>query len=200
MRRLLPLTLLLWMLMNVPIALAGDPPPDKSNRIAYRRLTWDDFRVDDNTSGLSAQTHTFTSFAFKSKVVGHSGAYTATAYQLTFDGGFDKGSSWRRSYVTENGELLLAHEQGHFDIEELKLRQLRRWKIADLPQGFSTTPEDAHKDLKKRLDALYQAEVDDMKKIQRRYDAETDHGTRREIQLAWTEKLNKALTLLPPIK
>jgi hypothetical protein len=198
-RILLPL-FLLFCVAVVPPSFADDPPTAKdSDLISYRRLTWDDFRVDDKAPGMAAQTHTFITFSFRSRIAGHDGAFTASATDLTFVGGFDRKRSWRRSSVSEQNEQLLAHEQGHFDLEELKLRQFRRWKVQDLPQGHGTTSDLAYDDLKKRLQALYHTEVDDLEKMQRQYDEETNHGTRREIQEQWTQRINHALQLLPPL-
>ncbi|MDX1933742.1 MAG: hypothetical protein SFU56_14180 [Capsulimonadales bacterium] len=180
---------------------ADDPPASGENatRITYRQLTWDDFRVDDRTPGMSAQSHIYTSFGFKSRVEGRNDSYVATVTELTFNGGFDRQRSWRRSSVGARSELLLDHEQGHFDLAELKLRQLRRWKPEEMPTGAGRSPEEAYRDLKKKLQTRYHDEIKDLERTQRRYDEETKHGVRRDIQNQWRERIDRALKELPQV-
>ncbi len=169
----------------------------KRDRVPHRHLSWSDFRVDDKAPGLSAQTQTFLSYKYTasalSSVLGD--VYSASIARIVFTGGFDRGRSWRRSSVQVDNLLLLEHEQGHLDLNELKLRQLRAMEPEDFPTGEGKTAKSALDDLDNKLRTIYKWHLDDLEKTQKRYDLETRYGTNRIVQTQWTERLRKALEL-----
>ena len=115
---------LLALSVGEPSAHAGRANPREAERISYRQLTWADFHVNNKAPGKSAQTLTFLSYQYTARAEGIPGTFTARAVETTFHCGFDRSKSWRRSTVSLDNRLLLIHEQGHFDITELKRRQL----------------------------------------------------------------------------
>jgi hypothetical protein len=164
-----------------------------NDRIAYRRLTWGDFRVNDKAPGKSAQTQTFLSYQYTARSEGLPGAFNARVAEITFNCGFDRGKSWRRSTVSPNNRLLLEHEQGHLDITELKKRQLQLLLPEELPQAEGPNPKVALAELDRKMREFYRWHVEDMERIQRRYDRETEHGVQREAQAHWNLRLRMAL-------
>lgn len=175
----------------------GGNPGD---RIPHRRLSWLDFRVDDKASGLSAQTQTFLSYKYTARALASvlGDQYTASIARIEFFGGFDRGRSWRRSSVQVDNLLLLEHEQGHLDLNELKLRQLRAMEPEEMPTGQGKTAKLALEDLDNKLRGIYKWHLDDLEKTQKRYDRETRFGTDRHVQAEWTERFRKALEITHP--
>src|SRR5262249_7873968 len=110
---------------------------------------------------------------------------------------FDRAKSWRRSDVSRHDVELLEHEQGHLDINELKVRQLQALGLADMPTGKGSTAKAALNDLNARLTAFQREQTRDMDRIQKRYDAETQYGTFQDQQRSWNVRLRHALRTLP---
>jgi hypothetical protein len=175
----------------------GKDSTAKRDRIPHRRLSWADFRVNDKAPGLSAQTQTFLSYKYTASALASvlGDQHTATIARIEFTGGFDRGRSWRRSSVQVENVLLLEHEQGHLDLNELKLRQLRAMEPEELPTGQGKTAKMALDDLDTKLRAVYKWHLADLEKTQKRYDRETRFGTNRPVQEEWTERLHKALEM-----
>jgi hypothetical protein len=169
----------------------------KRDRIPHRRLSWSDFRVDDKAPGLSAQTQTFLSYKYTASALASvlGDQHTASIARIEFIGGFDRARSWRRSSVQVDNVLLLEHEQGHLDLNELKLRQLRAMEPEEMPTGQGKTAKMALDDLDNKLRGVYRWHLDDLEKTQKRYDRETRYGTNRKVQAEWTERLRKALDM-----
>jgi hypothetical protein len=186
---------LLVLLVGGPSTYAGPENPREAERIPYRQLTWADFRVNDAAPGKSAQTLTFLSYQYTARAEGIPGAFTAKVAETIFNGGFDRSKSWRRSSVSLDNRLLLIHEQGHFDITELKRRQLQQLPLDELPEGAGPTPKAALDDLDQKMRAFYRWHVADMEQIQRRYDRETEHGIQRDLQAQWNTRLRVALQI-----
>ncbi|GAB4466174.1 MAG: hypothetical protein OHK0029_37300 [Armatimonadaceae bacterium] len=172
-------------------------PPARNGRVPHKKLTWSDFRVDDDAEGLSAQTQTFVTYTYTGRAVRRAGEtrFTATVAKIRFDGGFDRNNSWRRSEVRADDLLLLEHEQGHLDLNEIKVRQLRAIPLTELPAGSGATSREALADLEKKLRTWSQWHLDDLEKTQKQYDEETQFGTKREVQRQWTTRLQNTLRL-----
>ena len=166
---------------------------DKSSRFSYRPLTWDDFKVDDDAPGLAAQTQTFITFRYSSRARRNGFSFQANVTEVTFEGGFDKEKSWRRSRIQTDNIPLLVHEQGHLDINEIHLRRLKALLLSSFPQGTGTSARAALSDLSAKMKDLYESATRAMEAEQKRYDAETSNGTRRDIQREWTQRLKKDL-------
>ena len=182
------------------LALSGFPAAgtarqdDAANRTPYRQLTWADFKVDDAIAGMSAQTQTFLSFRYSSQARRvHSSLYEATTGDVTFEGGFDRAKSWRRSRIPADNVSLLVHEQGHLDINQIHLRRLKALPVAAFPRGSGVTPRAALDDLNKKMKTFHENGVREMQEEQRRYDEETNHGVKRDIQRQWTQRLRREL-------
>ena len=199
-RLLLPILAVFALSATAPSAQSDRGATPSKDRVAYRQLTWADFHVDDTATGLSAQTQTFLSYVYKARSekdpVGN--LYTASVAKIDFAGGFDRAHSWRRSTVHTDNMLLLRHEQGHLDINELKLRQLQNLELAELPRVQGATAKGAVDALDKRLRILYRWHLDDLEKTQKRYDKETNFGTDRPVQQEWNDRLDGLIVRTNP--
>ena len=147
-------------------------------------LTWKDFKATPAPdSGFHASANTGVSYSWSAKIVGEEVdlLYTVNAF-------FYPGESW----VREKNDLLLAHEQLHFDISELHARKLREALEAFEPQQ--------HQDLKSSLRKLYEKIEVKRKAMQVQYDLETRHSENTEAQVLWQEKIALALKELEIFK
>jgi hypothetical protein len=187
---------LVWLASFPCLAREGNSERAESTRLPYRQLTWSDFRVDDVSRGFSAQTETFLTYGYTARVTGRDGQFEAIVLKITFTGGFDRTKSWRRSSVSLDDAQLLEHEQGHLDINELKVRQLQALGLIDLPTGRGSTAKAALNDLNARLTAFQREQRQDMDRTQKRYDAETRFGTDQDQQHVWSARLRQALKML----
>lgn len=194
MRSVILLVLLLF--AQTPVALGNRDVRTRRDRVPYKRLSWSDFRVDDTSPGLSAQTQTYLSYRYTARAerAPLATTFSASVASITFTGGFDRARSWRRSSVAESNSVLLEHEQGHLDINELKLRQLKNLHVTELPMGRGKTAKAALDDLDSRLKKSYQWHLDDLEKTQIRYDRETNYGTRLDPQRDWSARLQRAIS------
>lgn len=168
--------------------------------IPWQPLTWDDFRVNDAQNGLSAETVSFLRFRYATHVekAKDSDDYTATITQITFSGGFDKTKSWRRSNI-KNNPALLAHEQGHLDLNEIKRRQLQTSPLSSFPVGRGATMNDALADLSAHLGEWFRGEVFSLRTRQIQYDTETNFGTGKKGQKIWSEQIANEVAPAPPV-
>jgi hypothetical protein len=173
------------------LVIAGE---DTQTRIPYRALTWTDFRIDDEVRGTfretTANTNTFLAYRaeYRANAAGRDRA-TAFVKQIVWEGGFDRSRSWRRSFVRDDDTRTLRHEQGHLDVNEIKIRELKALALTAYPTGTGKTPDAANADLRVKVQALYARHRDELQVVQNRYETETRHGTLPGPQDAWNAKL-----------
>lgn len=83
---------------------------------------------------------------------------------------------------------LLAHEQGHFDLNEIYTRktfeQLRQFRFT---QHF-----------KSEIAQIMNAMNRELKKVQNNYEQQTMHGLMTKNQAIWRQRIARALQDLPP--
>ncbi len=98
--------------------------------------------------------------------------------------------SWvHTDYLTDE---LLNHEQGHFDIAAVYARELD----AQLNIYETDVNSFMEQDLAKRIEAMFYVVFAEMDDCQKRYDAETQHGTAVEAQANWDKWFNQKLSRL----
>lgn len=95
---------------------------------------------------------------------------------------FSTMSSWVKEGT--DTDLLLKHEQGHFDLAEIYARLLRK-ELLENKFFYRTIQEDFTK--------LQTASMDNCNKEQVLYDRETNHSSNKERQLEWNRKFEKQL-------
>jgi hypothetical protein len=92
---------------------------------------------------------------------------------------FDKSKSWVDNTGNPDKEAILAHEQVHFDIEELTARRIRQILTQCEKEG---KPTDAP-EVKDAINCLFEEGAD----LQNLYDQETLAGSDPLEQIRWVE-------------
>ncbi|HXB39069.1 MAG TPA: DUF922 domain-containing protein [Bacteroidia bacterium] len=140
-----------------------------------RKLTWDDFKgKPDTTSPYKAKTES--NFSMQ---IGTKGMEAIIGMQNCFN----KNKSW----VKEKNNLLLEHEQTHFDIAEIWMR-----KFKQLLQGKTFTV----KTFQQELNAMHSEINRGGKEMNARYDKETEHSVNQEAQKKWNKRVAEELKSL----
>lgn len=137
-----------------------------------RRLQWSDFkgRPDPNSEN-AALTSTHINFQ-----------YTIGEKEFSFQVScqFNKNQSWAKV----KNELILSHEQAHFDLAEIYSRKL---KLAVQRYKFRSG------EVEKDLDAIYDSIMTEHHAAQTNYDLETDHSRNHDRQLSWQKRIHDGL-------
>jgi hypothetical protein len=186
------------MIALAALAGAGRPalPQAPEGPVPYHKLTWHDFRVDDqirSNESVSAHTAARISYHYRSNTAGRGGNYTALVTQVQILSGFDPSNSWRRSHTKSDPAQLLQHEQGHLDINEIKANALRQLKLNLFPVGRGATAQAARDDLRRNLQIFFDAQLQEVRQQQARYDQETEHGKQAQKQNEWNQAIKQAL-------
>jgi Bacterial protein of unknown function (DUF922) len=147
-----------------------------------RKLAWSDFtgKVDKNSSFLA---HTGYLIKYKAEDIKAFGdSISIGKFEVILE--LDPVKSWaNRSKVTDD---LLTHEQGHFDISIVCVREIMEvYKQTRFTRAnINATLENMVNTIRTKYDG-----------IQLKYDSETDHSKNKEQQAKWNqfiaEQLNK---------
>jgi hypothetical protein len=135
-------------------------------------LSWDDFQgKEDVVLNLSALSKIAIPYTYSSD-----GEVDLTVKLSTV---FVKGESWYKSGKENN--VLLGHEQLHFDIAELHRRLIVK---AILDTKFSS--ENYESELKQLVNKIWDEYY---RKMQDQYDAETNYARLFQSQIDWNESV-----------
>ncbi|SDS71048.1 hypothetical protein SAMN04515667_2798 [Formosa sp. Hel1_31_208] len=145
-----------------------------------KKLSWSDFKgnIDPNSDAVAVTASGIT-FSFSvQQANGRNVSFKANA-----EAHFYPEQSW---YLSDSGnDHILAHEQLHFDITELHVRQLR-YGIAQLKVSQNINED---------LGELHQKTNADLAKMQHAYDTQTQNSIHMERQAIWSQfvkdELNK---------
>jgi hypothetical protein len=140
-----------------------------------RKLAWSDFQgKPDASSPFKAKTESSLDIQISTK------GMEAT---ITMKTSFSKTASW----VKTPTDLLLKHEQTHFDIAELWTRKFKqKLKGKTFPvSGFQKMLNSLHGEIQREGHAM-----------QALYDKETNHSILEKEQDKWTKKINADLKSL----
>lgn len=134
-----------------------------------RLLTWADFQgVPNLGANYVASTNSGISFSFSYEV---KNGQMSMEYEV-LSNFYPKLSWYKEGRVSD---YILRHEQTHFDITELFARKLRK----ELQQTrFSKHP-------KEEVNSLYNSIEIARRKMQRQFDAESDHSKNRSQEHQW---------------
>lgn len=146
-----------------------------------RKLEWVDFqsKTQPNTSKTAATTFCGISYLLNSSTK------KFTSKQVKIESFFVPSKSW--AHLEHRTNLILMHEQSHFDIAELFARRFR--KI------ISDKTMDA-----KALQKYYTEIYDDYKNYQQDYETATNHGRIREKQFEYSAKIDAEIEKLSDFK
>jgi hypothetical protein len=178
------------------------PGMSQDHTITHQQLTLENFKgTPDPRTPVAAFSAVHVKLSVGAEVTQlANGTYVARISELRYRTLFDEKLSWWDD--EPNNSHLLKHEQGHFDLVELKARELNANKnmvIAEM-KGRGDTPEGAMADLQQRLNAHIaniRSEIDEQGKI---YDYETDYHRNKHQQRVWNRRINRALLRGRPLK
>lgn len=142
-----------------------------------RKLTWKDFKGKPfKTAWAAATTASGISYSF-------TGQERGDGYELDFkvNAFFYPDKSWYQPKLCD--DVVLRHEQLHFDISELYARKLR----IKLDSTRFT------KNVKEEVKVLYEQTLEELHRTQSQYDYETNYSRDQEQQLRWNKKIASAL-------
>ncbi len=149
------------------------------------RLEWSDFKANPNFNNdavaitASGLTFSFSARTTSSKLVD----FTATV-----EAHFYPDQSWYKKDHTNN--IVLAHEQLHFDITELYARKLRK-QIEEY--SFSVK-------IKQEISKLHTNINKELKEFQNEYDSKSDYSRSIEAQKKWQVFVKQELNKLSEYK
>lgn len=186
------------------------PRFDTEAETTHRRITWDDFLAEAPRSpgkrparrGDSEQARISTAiesdpFDLKVRLINRRSPgggqteqlWVATPLDMTFYAVMDK----QQSGVGRDArtELLLAHEQGHFDLTEIAARRLLE-SLAGI-EGRGATGAEARTDALGKIQDAYERAVAELEEQQALYDLETSHGQSARRQRDWNQEIARRL-------
>lgn len=134
-------------------------------------LTWSDYRMAPPAHELDAATH----------IVIESPRLDEKTNQWTIRAFMIPDSSWTRG----EDDILLMHEQKHFDLAEIYVREYRK-EMSQLPAN----QRDA------RAYSIYQRIISELCVAEEQYDQETGHGIKMEPQRSWSAKISEGINNL----
>nr|WP_299383648.1 DUF922 domain-containing protein [Allomuricauda sp.] len=142
-----------------------------------KRLTWADFRGKVPPAAVpAATTASGISYRYSANLIHHEVHldFEVNAY-------FYPNESWYKPEVCD--DLILSHEQLHFDIAELFARKMRdKLERTSFSDNVKQEIRDIYRDILKELE-----EYQDL------YDWETSFSRNAQKQLEWNQKIAKAL-------
>jgi len=145
------------------------------------KLDWADFKSKYQPGTSNAAATTFCGISY----LLNSSTKKFTSRQVKIESFFIPSKSWAQlEYRTD---LILMHEQSHFDIAELFARRFRKL-ISDKMMDAKT------------LQKFYTGIYDDYKDYQQDYETVTNHGRIREKQLEYSAKIDAEIEKLSDFK
>jgi len=142
-----------------------------------RRLTWADYQGSPlKTEWASATTASGITYSLSSTI----GANESTL-QITVTSLFYPDKSWYKPHLCD--DVVLSHEQLHFDITELFARKFR--------ERLKTVKND--KNIKKKVRAIFVEVNKELNAFQNKYDRETNFSRNLEQQVIWNNEVAMAL-------
>ena len=142
-----------------------------------RKLSWSDFKGKIPPAAVpAATTASGISYRYSANLIHH-------GVELDFEVNayFYPNESWYKPQDCD--DLILSHEQLHFDISELFARKMRK-KLRR-----TSFPDNVKEEIRK----IYKDILQELEDFQDQYDWETNFSRNREKQLEWNKKIAKAL-------
>ncbi|TMI74016.1 MAG: DUF922 domain-containing protein [Bacteroidetes bacterium] len=137
-----------------------------------RQLSWNDYKGrPDPNSDAAASTTTYLGIEYK---------MDDKSFNWKIQCRFSLTKSWGRTKT----DIILRHEQGHFDIAEIFARKLhKRMKEYHFNQATYETD----------LREIYSSITAEKEAFQDLYDNETDHSRKKDVQEKWLKKIATTL-------
>ena len=175
----------------------------EGNQIFWKKdrpLTWDDFKaIPDGKPIETAQTNTALTYKSSFQI----NTLPPCTYQINWAKGIayvNKSQSWVKEGYG-NDPHLLEHEQRHFDMVEIHVREFNKKFANELLNKPFPCPNDSteslnssvDKEVNKRLKKIFDDVVTLWLKMNEDYENQTIHGTDYEKQQEWNNKIDKLL-------
>lgn len=158
---------------------AGFQPAQEDATIQWTReyrLSWSDFKGKPTNTRAAAVTASGITYQFSSMSKGDE-----VILDFEVSTHFYPDKSWYQSKLCD--EVILGHEQLHFDISELYARKMRK--------RLRETKFTQH--VKAEIKAIYKEITTTLNDFQNQYDEETNFSRNREQQQLWNERIKGAL-------
>jgi hypothetical protein len=144
---------------------------------AETKLVWADFKGDIPPDAVpAATTASGISYKYSANLLHHE-----VNLDFEVNAFFYPNESWYKPDVCN--DLILSHEQLHFDISELFARKMRK-RLNET--SFSDN-------VKAEIRKIYKETLKELADFQDRYDWETNFSRNREAQLRWNTQIAEAL-------
>ncbi len=144
---------------------------------ADQKLQWADFKGRPFKTAWAAAV-TASGIAYQFSSVQEGGRFQL---DITINSYFYPNESWYQPKLCN--DLILSHEQLHFDISELFARKMRK-RIA--AANFTNN-------VKAEVKSIYKKILKELNEFQNKYDYETNFSRNTEKQLQWNKEIEKAL-------
>lgn len=169
----------LYILPLLLLNFAGPAIQDLIEWNSSQRLSWTDFKgkVPVNAAN-AALTNTAINVEF---------GFSKKGMTYSIKCRFDKTKSW----VRVKNDLVLGHEQGHFDIAEIHARILNK-ALKDYKFNSRTVSDD--------VNSIYENVMKQHHQFQSEYDQSTDFSRKVDKQVEWLARIEKKLKQLEPYK
>jgi Bacterial protein of unknown function (DUF922) len=154
------------------------PAQKNDNQIYWqqgKKLSWGDFQSPIPPNAPNA--------AITNTTIGFNMGYGSKNFIYALQCIFNKNKSWGRI----KNDLILAHEQSHFDICEWHTRKLHQ-AIKNYTFNAATVSKDLNK--------LFEKYTTEMNEMQAQYDEETNFSRNKKMQQQWNEKIGKEIEAL----
>lgn len=143
-----------------------------------RKLTWADYQGRAlKTEWASATTASGITYSLNS-IIGNN----ESKLEIVVAALFYPDKSWYKSELCD--DVVLSHEQLHFDITELFARKFR--------ERLKTVKNDT--DIKKKVRKIFADINKELNTFQNKYDRETNYSRNIPEQLVWNKKIAEALS------
>lgn len=180
------LALAAWLLATA--AAAAAPRFDNATETTHRQVTWADFkgRLSGSAAEQAQISTAIQSLPLEVRATPvNKGYWVAAPQAVHFYATMNKALSGAGKGART--ELLLAHEQGHFDLTEIMARRLSQRLAGVEAQGASA--EEARANVMAKIDRAHRAAVAELAEAQALYDRETKHGVVRRKQRQWDRRI-----------
>ena len=155
-----------------------------SGKEGNRKLVWSDFSGNvSRSSPFAALTHYDYHYKIENVKV-EKGIVKSSDFIVTLE--FNPDKSWVKD--GKQTDELLKHEQGHFDIAIVCVKEL-----VAMYKKRTLTAFDFNESVKELTKETFQK----YKELEAQYDEETDHSKNKEQQLKWNDFIAKQLALYP---
>lgn len=145
-----------------------------------RPLKWSDFKGEvESESSFAAVSYTEIWYTYEWYEI-----YGSVQVETEVHSYFNHQKSW--CSLADTSVELLIHEQGHFDINEIHARELRK-AFAEFDFSY---------DVEEEIELIFESIMEERQLMQDQYDRETDHYFNVEKQLEWNRFIEKRLAEL----